>query len=647
MTALAACLSWSANAHARSITDRILTAQKQFGPHHTTLWGDGSFACGRNLMRTVPDDLMDRQPFIIGGGRAMMAADLRLDNRDDLLDALDIPASKARMLADGGVLAAALDRWGLEDTLPRLVGVFALIIQDRQDGSITLVRDPIGLSPLFYSRQSRFLAVSSMIQGLFALPEVERDFDEKRLAEHLALLPQDSPSTLYAQVNRVMPGHWTRLSADGQEQIHPWSDLTAIPEASSLSFEDALEAMDEAMTRATYAMTRSTGGVGSQLSAGLSSGVITALAARTLTKADKPLHTFTAAPRDTTAIPPALRPTSDEWPQAVKVAAHFPNIIHHRVFNDASSMLETNARYVRVMNETPPNLPNGVWMDAINQDARSAGVTTMLSGQFGTITFSAGLPSLSTEFMARGLGLPLAKGSWQLWRKGAITGRTAIAHTLRALLTSTQYAALQRRFARPMRTKSSTNEDMLHDSIRTRHDLDTRIRNQLIGGMTDPDLSRNFRVNRMTQVDIGTLRKAMLGLDQIDVRDPSCDLRVVRLCLSLPLPFFIRGRDRAFAQALYERHISTAGLATFFCGHQAADQNILFQRDRNQIIELLGSVTQGSPHLKPIAMDTILNDLVTPSDSPLLDTEQTLVLNTKYSRLIGLSQVIRAKMASL
>ena len=83
---------------------RMLAAQELYGPDAPGQWSDGGVALGRQLMRLLPEDSFDRQPLIGGGGRYVMVADVRLDNRDELAAALDIPAAAAQGLCDAAIL---------------------------------------------------------------------------------------------------------------------------------------------------------------------------------------------------------------------------------------------------------------------------------------------------------------------------------------------------------------------------------------------------------------------------------------------------------------------------------------------------------------------------------------------------------------
>src|SRR5690242_19769376 len=91
--------------------DRMLLAQEIYGPHDGRQWCGGALAMGRRLFRLLPEDIYDSQPLHSRDGRLTLVADVRLDNRDDLIVQLRLPSAQA-LLCDAAILLECLDRWG-------------------------------------------------------------------------------------------------------------------------------------------------------------------------------------------------------------------------------------------------------------------------------------------------------------------------------------------------------------------------------------------------------------------------------------------------------------------------------------------------------------------------------------------------------
>src|SRR5215472_1451333 len=107
MTALAGIWRFDGRPDSDDACARMLSAQRMYGLHDASQWSAGGLAMGRRLMRLLPEDLFDNQPLVGGGGRYVLVADIRLDNRKDLEKDLRIPASIAQSTCDAAVLLAA------------------------------------------------------------------------------------------------------------------------------------------------------------------------------------------------------------------------------------------------------------------------------------------------------------------------------------------------------------------------------------------------------------------------------------------------------------------------------------------------------------------------------------------------------------
>src|SRR5262249_18099229 len=143
MTALAGLWYFDGRPDAADGCARILAAQEIYGPHHCGQWSDSAVALGRRLMRVLPEDAFDRQPLIAGKGRYALVADVRLDNRDDLAEALRLSAVQSRSICDAAILLAAIERWD-ESCLEHLVGDYAFAAWDGARRRLLLARDPLG-----------------------------------------------------------------------------------------------------------------------------------------------------------------------------------------------------------------------------------------------------------------------------------------------------------------------------------------------------------------------------------------------------------------------------------------------------------------------------------------------------------------------
>jgi asparagine synthase (glutamine-hydrolysing) len=110
--------------------------------------------------------------------------------------------------SDTEVLLRAWQQWG-EACLDRLRGMFAFAMWDMRASRIFLVRDHLGVKPLYYAfTRAGDLVFASELKGLLAHPDVERTLDPQALEDYLALGYVPDPKCIYRGIFKLPPGHW-------------------------------------------------------------------------------------------------------------------------------------------------------------------------------------------------------------------------------------------------------------------------------------------------------------------------------------------------------------------------------------------------------------------------------------------------------
>ena len=183
----------------------------------------------------------DGVPFV-GLGSLQVFFDGLLYDREDLADlaGVSLPAP------DGELLLAAYARVG--DTLiPRLRGSFALTVVDRRSNSATIVRDPVGSHPLFYTQVGLAWVVSSSQQALLEQPGVSRRLNRPALADHLCQRWPQVDETYFEAIKRVAPGCRLNLEGGAGRIVRHWDRFSGPVEFLSASEADRF---DEQLARA-------------------------------------------------------------------------------------------------------------------------------------------------------------------------------------------------------------------------------------------------------------------------------------------------------------------------------------------------------------------------------------------------------------
>lgn len=573
MSALAAIFRPGGPDRARSDCAAMLAAQTIFGRSATGQRRSGDVAMGRCLHALLAEDRFDRQPIAGGDGRFLLVADLRIDNREELLEALGRPACDAAGLADAQILMAAWERWG-EQALDRVLGDYAFALWDARSGEMLLVRDPAGVRPLHYHAGQGFFAVASMIRGLHALGDIPREVDRAFLAATAGFATKHADHCHFRDIRRVVPGHILRLSARGISSRRFWDPprrMLRLP-----SHEDYAEALRETFDRAVGVRLRGVDRIASHLSGGLDSTAVTVTAARALGERGS-VTAYTSVPREGYAAraEQVNGRFLDEWAPAAKAAAMAPNIEHVAVHGDTLSFNDALEHYSQLVERpavAPPNIP---WLLAINDAARNAGHRVLLTGQCGNITFSHSGEPLFAERLGR---LQLAA----LLRDVADYRRAGSGKAISALRMAVM-GVLPVRAQRRIVTARQSGALGLVD-----RDLPTGFAGSALSRGGD---RRDAVLRYFAEVEYGAQMKAQLGGWGLELRDPTADRRLIELSLAIPEEQFLhRGIKRALARTMLADRLPPEVVQQRQRGLQAADWHEAFVAQRENIAARLASM---------------------------------------------------------
>jgi asparagine synthase (glutamine-hydrolysing) len=597
MTAIAGLWRFDGRPDVADQCARMLRALEMYGPHGTAHW-DGRFvALGRSLYRRLPEDRFDRQPLEGAGGRVVLVADVRLDNRDDLLATLAIPPERGRELCDAAILLEALLRWD-EGCLGRVFGDFAFACWDKERRRLLLARDPMGRCPLHVHRGPHSIAFASMPKGLHALGEFVRAPDEERIAEYLALMPDYSTRSFFAEIERVQPGHVLTVTANGSTSRRYWE-----PARRFLKFKNPAE-YDEGLRhhveQATRVRLRGAGPeVATQLSGGLDSSIVTTTAARLLAPSGGRVVAITGVPRE--GYDRAERPgrfAFEDAPAAMTAAMH-PNIEHVVVDGGDRTLFDDMDRSFYLYDQPILNLSNGPWFYATYDAARARRLGVMLVAFCGNFTVSYDGGQVLADLVARGRWLRWLKLCAALRRADGMTVRSALSQSFGPYLPASLWVWLSRLRGRELDVSrySAIRRDRLDQlgiAARARahdHDLANRPR-------VDPVGTRLFAFGR---IDIGNFNKGTLAGWNIDLRDPTADTRLTEYCLSIPAEQYVSGGvPRALARRAFSDRVPAAILNERRSGLQGADWPGRLRAAKAQAMDEVARLEHNAPAVRAL-----------------------------------------------
>lgn len=291
-----------------------------------------------------------------------------------------------RTSGDTEVLLAGYAHRGI-DFVSDLMGQFAFALHDSRSGDVWLVRDRVGILPLYYSVDRARLVFASEVKAL--LPALGRPtVDERGLAEYLAHRSVPAPRTLFEGVRKLPPGHRARIGSDGRIEVTPYWEPPAERDE-RWTDEEAVGRLDEALRNAVRRALVADVPVGSYLSGGLDSSLVVALAARE--RGDEPVDTFSAGFGD---------PRFDELPYAEQMSRalgtrHHPVQVRPDDFSDQWRRLTWHR-------DAPLSEPADVAVARLADEA-SRVVKVVLSGE-GSDELFAGYPKYRWARRAAVLG---------------------------------------------------------------------------------------------------------------------------------------------------------------------------------------------------------------------------------------------------
>jgi asparagine synthase (glutamine-hydrolysing) len=568
MTALAGLWRFDGRPDAADGCARMLAAQELYGPHAGAQWSDVSVALGRQLMRTLPEDSFDRQPLIGGDGRYVLVADIRLDNRGELIKTLGIADAQARSLCDSAILLAAVERWD-ESCLERLVGDYAFALWDGVRRRLVLARDPLGQRPLHYHRGDRFFAFASMPKGLHALADVPYAPDEDRIAEFLVLMPQTGQQSFFHGIERVEPGHLVTVTADGLAARRHWQPRRH--EVTLRRPEDYSEALRELLDQAVSCRLRGAEDVGACLSGGFDSAAVAATAARLLAPSGRRVVAFTAVPRAGYDGPAPRNRIADEGPYAAATAALYPNMEHVLIRSEDRSPLDDLDRSFFLFEQPMLNICNSGWGNSICDAARERKLKVLLTGDAGNLGLSYNGLELLPELVR--------SGRWFRWwreaRASVAAGRMRWRGVLAATFGPWCPAAIWiwlNKIAYGYAWKVS-DYTAIHPSRLAELDLASRAKARNLDLVYRPWRDGfAMRLWVLQRVDLGNYKKGVLGGWHIDQRDPTADVRLLEFCFAVPTQQFLHnGIQRALARRAFADRLPKLVLDEPRRGLQAAD----------------------------------------------------------------------------
>ena len=319
------------------------------------------------------------QPMASHGGRFVIAYNGEIYNYEDIraeLDATGRPSWRGR--SDTEVVLAGIERWGLEATVAKCVGMFAFALWDRTERTLHLVRDRLGIKPLYYGEAGRAFVFGSELRALRRHPDFDPTIDRDAVAAYLRHNYVPAPLSIYRGVRKLEPGRILRIGP-GRERSETvyWSLADRARSVRRTPFPgddgEAVDELERQIGRAVVDRKVADVPLGAFLSGGVDSSLVVALLQAS---SARPVRTFTIG---------FWEEAYDEAPRARAIAKHL-GTEHHELRVEPSDALEIIPRIPEMWDE-PFADSSQVPTFLVSRMAR-ADVTVSLSGDGGDELFA-------------------------------------------------------------------------------------------------------------------------------------------------------------------------------------------------------------------------------------------------------------------
>lgn len=269
------------------------------GPDDAGVWLDAPAGIGLAHQRLAIVDLSaaGHQPMVAASGRYVLAYNGEIYNHLELRGQLaSLGVADWRGHSDTETLLAAVDAWGVQAAVERVIGMFAFALWDRRDATLTLCRDRLGEKPLYCGWQGATFLFGSELKALRVHPAFRAGIDRNALALLMRHNYIPAPYSIYQGIHKLLPGSLLTVSTrDRDHQPRPYWDArqvvaTGLAKPFSGTPMDAVDTLDTLLRDAVGRQMAADVPLGAFLSGGVDSSLVVALMQAQSTR---PVKTFT------------------------------------------------------------------------------------------------------------------------------------------------------------------------------------------------------------------------------------------------------------------------------------------------------------------------------------------------------------------
>jgi asparagine synthase (glutamine-hydrolysing) len=300
MCGIAGFLQIEAGQAGRAVLTRMNGVLSHRGPDdegsYSNAFGDSEVHLGHRRLSIV-DLALGHQPLSNETNDSWIVFNGEIYNHAALRPELERLGHQYRTHSDTETILHGWEQWGPK-CLDRLRGMFSFVIWDERSRRLSGARDRFGIKPLYYYWDGKVFAFASEIKALFQCPGIVKELNETLLPEYLSFGYAGGEETMFRHIRKLMPGHWFELGLVGGRwdlRVERYWDVAEVqPQGGSEA--EWVERVEKALEKATELHLMADVPLGTFLSGGVDSSLITALVQR---MAGGQLKTFSVGYKET------------------------------------------------------------------------------------------------------------------------------------------------------------------------------------------------------------------------------------------------------------------------------------------------------------------------------------------------------------
>jgi len=350
----------------KSVFKKSLDLQYHRGPDDSDIYQGEGFIFGHRRLSIIDLDPCAKQPMTSNCGNYILVFNGEIYNYQEIKKDLIKLRYIFHTNSDTEVLLNAFIEYGI-NCVQKFIGMFAFSIHDKKANEYYIVRDRLGVKPLYFSKDGNKLIFSSEIKSILKLDDKKRKLDYMAVSSYLSFRYPILNNTFFEDVHSLAPAHYIKLTQSDFEVIEYWNVAAKFKEQKDDKGEAYYQQkLRELLESAVKYRMISDVPIGAFLSGGVDSSIITSLMAK---NSSKPIKTFTVGFKEE---------GHNEFEYADVIAMKY-RTDHKEITLSGENYIQTMEELIN-FKDAPLSVPNEVPLYLMSKELKKH-ITVVLSGE--------------------------------------------------------------------------------------------------------------------------------------------------------------------------------------------------------------------------------------------------------------------------